>query len=143
MSSNKYIDSTIVLDNNVYHYKLAYSNRRSLSMSVNKNREIVVRTNKRFGKEALEKFIKKNIGKMYKRMQERKTNYIVDINNFIIIDEKKYILVYKISNNNKYIKKNDTYCIYYTNLKNRIKILKSLYDKLMCATLAKLNKLIL
>jgi hypothetical protein len=96
-------------------------------MRLNKKNEITVRASRLFPKSMINAFIIKNIKKMYNYVIDKKQNFIVDINKYITINDKRYNIVYQISKRNKYIQKEDTFYINIANEKNKVKVIKQIY----------------
>jgi DNA-directed RNA polymerase subunit K/omega len=97
-------------------------------MRLNKKNEITVRASRLFSKSMINAFIIKNIKKMHNYVLDRKQNFIVDINKYLTLNDKRYNIVYQISKRNKYIQKEDTFYIDITNEKNKIKVIKQIYS---------------
>jgi DNA-directed RNA polymerase subunit K/omega len=97
-------------------------------MRLNKKNEITVRASRLFPKSMISAFIIKNIKKMNNYVLDKKQNFIVDINKYITLNDKRYNIVYQISKRNKYIQKEDTFYIDITNEKNKVKVIKQIYS---------------
>jgi hypothetical protein len=97
-------------------------------MRLNKKNEIIVIGSRVITKSMLNSFIIKNIVKMHTYVADRKKNYIININKYITLNDKRYNIVYQTSKRNKYTQKEDTFYIETTNEKNKVKVIKQIYS---------------
>jgi hypothetical protein len=117
----------VIVDGNVYLYKLVRTNNKNTSMGINKDNEVEVRLGKRsYG---VEEFIKKHIVKYSNRKIIKRNNRIIDINdNFLNIQNKKYSFELITSKKMKYEQIGNKFYLFVKNLTDREELIKQIYS---------------
>jgi hypothetical protein len=86
------IEKSISVNGINYNYKFYCTYKRSISISLNRKNEIIVRGSKLFSNVYIENFIKKHIEKFDDHRKLINNNLLINLNEYLIIDKKKYIL---------------------------------------------------